>query len=75
MEKTFAVLSTQANIDERALQAVFQEYSGQLEHLAVFSTENINDVTHLQEDPTYTFPIDYSQAILVIGESDYFEHR
>ena len=41
MEKTFAVLSAQANIDEIALQAVFQEYSGQLEHLAVFSTENI----------------------------------
>ena len=69
MEKTFAVLSAQANIDEVALQDVFQEYSGQLEHLAVFSTENIDDVTHLQEGPTYTFPIDYSQAILVIGEN------
>lgn len=69
MEKTFAVLSTQANIDERALQAIFQEYSGQLEHLAVFSTEDIENVTHLQEGPTYTFPIDYSHAILVIGEN------
>ena len=69
MEKTFAVLSTQANIDEIALQAVFQEYSGQLEHLAVFSTKNVDDVTHLQEGPTTIFPIDYSQAILVIGEN------
>jgi hypothetical protein len=67
MEKTFAVLSTQAKIDEIALQAVFQEYSGQLEHLAVFPTKNIEDITHLQEGPTYTFPIDYSQAALVIG--------
>lgn len=69
MEKTLAILSTQANIDETALQAVFQKYSGQLEHLAVFSAENIDDVTHLQEGPTATFPIDYSQAILVIGEN------
>ena len=43
MEKTFAVLSTQANIDEIALQAIFQEYIEQLEYLAVFSTKNIDD--------------------------------
>lgn len=69
MEKTFAVLSTQDNIDEIAFQAVFQEYSGQLKHLAVFSTKNVDDVTHLQEGPTTIFPIDYSKAILVIGEN------
>jgi hypothetical protein len=71
MEKTFSVLSTQANIDEIALQAVFQEYSGQLEHLAIFSTENIadDDVIYLQEGPKNFFPIDYSQAELVIGEN------
>ncbi|WP_419394191.1 zf-HC2 domain-containing protein [Cytobacillus praedii] len=69
MEKTFAVLSTQDNIDEIAFQAVFQEYSGQLKHLAVFSTKNVDDVTHLQEGPTTIFPNDYSKAILVIGEN------
>jgi hypothetical protein len=71
MEKTFSVLSTPANIDEIALQAIFQEYSGQLEYLAVFSTENIDedDVIFLQEGPKNFFPIDYSQAELVIGEN------
>lgn len=69
MEKTFTVLSTQDPIDEEALQTVFQEYSGQLEHLAVFSAENIEDVKRLQDGPTYTFPIDYSKAKLVIGEN------
>lgn len=69
MEDTFSVLSAQANIDELALQAVFQEYSGQLEHLAVFPTENIDDVTYLQEGPKNFYPIDYSQAELVIGEN------
>lgn len=69
MDKAFEVLSTQTNIDETALQAVFQEYSGQLEHLAVFSTENMeDDFTHLQKGPTNTFPLDYSQAVLVIGD-------
>ncbi|MEI4771987.1 zf-HC2 domain-containing protein [Psychrobacillus sp. FJAT-51614] len=69
MKDTFSVLSAQANIDELALQAVFQEYSGQLEHLAVFHTENIDDVTYLQEGPKNFYPIDYSQAELVIGEN------
>lgn len=69
MEKAFAVLSTQNNIDESALQAVFQQYSGQLQHLAVFSTDNKDDLTRLQGGPTNTFPIDYSQAVLVIGEN------
>jgi Putative zinc-finger len=71
MEKTFSVLSTSANLDEIALQAIFQEYSGQLEHLAVFSIENIDgdDVIYLQEGPKNFFPIDYSKAELVIGEN------
>lgn len=71
MEKTFSVLSTPSNIDEKALQAIFQEYSGKLEHLAVISTENIdeNDVIYLQDGPKNFFPIDYSQAELVIGEN------
>jgi hypothetical protein len=69
MDKTFSVLSSQANIDELALQAVFQEYSVQLEYLAVFPTENIDDVTYLQEGPKHFYPIDYSQAELVIGEN------
>lgn len=71
MKKTFSVLSTPANIDEIALQAIFQEYSEQLEHLAVFSAENIDeeDVIYLQEGPKNFFPIDYSQAELVIGEN------
>jgi len=71
MEKTFTVLSTRAKIDEIALQAIFQEYSGQLEHLAVFSIENIDkdDVIYLQDGPKNFFPIDYSQAELVIGKN------
>ncbi|SDO21281.1 Putative zinc-finger [Psychrobacillus sp. OK028] len=69
MEKTFLVLSAQANIDEMALQAVFQEYSGQLEYLAVFPIGNIDNVTYLQEGPKNFYPIDYSQAELVIGEN------
>lgn len=70
MKKSFEVLSTQTTIDEAALQSIFQEYSGQLEHLAVFSTKNMeDDLTYLQKGPTNTFPIDYSQAALVIGDS------
>jgi len=69
MKKAFEVLSTQTTIDETALQSIFQEYNGQLEHLAVFSTENMqDDFTHLQKGPTNTFPIDYSQAALVIKD-------
>ncbi|MGE6489188.1 zf-HC2 domain-containing protein [Paenisporosarcina sp. NPDC076898] len=69
MEKSFDVLSTQTTIDEAALQSIYQEYNGQLEHLAVFSTKNMeDDLTYLQKGPTNTFPIDYSQAALVIGD-------
>jgi len=69
MEKTFGVLSTLDNIDGIALQSIFKEYGGELEHLAVFSTENIDDVTRLKEGPTNIFPIDYSKAVLVVGEN------
>ncbi|MCJ8008698.1 zf-HC2 domain-containing protein [Lederbergia wuyishanensis] len=69
MSKAFATLTTQANIDETALQVVFDEYSAQLQHLAVFSTKNIDDAARLQNGPTNTFPIDYSQAAIVIGEN------
>lgn len=71
MEKTFSVLLAQANIDEMALQAVFQEYSGQLKYFAVFSNENIaeDDVIYLQDGPKNFFPIDYSQAEIVIGKN------
>lgn len=70
MDKAFVAILSQNNIDEPALQAVFQEYSKQLQYLAVFSTENINndDVIYLQEGPKNLFPLDYSQAELVIGE-------
>ncbi|MBS4198252.1 zf-HC2 domain-containing protein [Bacillus sp. FJAT-49732] len=69
MDKAFAILSSKEIVDETALQAVYREYSEQLQHLAVFSTKNIDDVTRLQNGPTTTFPIDYSQAVLVIGEN------
>lgn len=69
MEMSFAVISSQNNVDETALQVVFQEYSEKLQHLAVFSTEDIKDFTHLKAGPTTTFPIDYSKAVLVIGEN------
>ncbi|MBS4197433.1 zf-HC2 domain-containing protein [Lederbergia citri] len=68
MEKTFAILSSQESINETALQAVFDQYNGQLQHLAVFATKNIDDLARLQKGPTNTFPIDYSQALLIIGE-------
>lgn len=66
--KVVCCIINKKNIDESALQAVFQQYSGHLQHLAVFSTDNIDDLTRLQEGPTNTFPIDYSQAAVVIGE-------
>ncbi len=81
MEKSFEVLST--NLDETALQRIFQDYSDHLQHLAVFSTDNISDFTlisegiahpysidisRLQEGPTNAYPINYSQAELVIAE-------
>lgn len=69
LERSLAVLSTKNTIDESALQEIFQQYSGQLQHLAVFSTDNIDDFTRLQEGPTNTFPIDYSHAALVIGKN------
>lgn len=69
MEKTFIILSKKASIDEEALQDVYREYSEQIQHLAIFPSENIADITHLQAGPTTTFPIDYSQAVLVIGEN------
>ncbi|HWL23093.1 MAG TPA: hypothetical protein VNR38_04990, partial [Ureibacillus sp.] len=69
MEKSFVALSSQKNIDEAVLQAVFREYSEHLQHLAIFSTEDIKDFTYLQEGPTNTFPIDYSKAVMVIGEN------
>ncbi|MGE7979606.1 zf-HC2 domain-containing protein [Psychrobacillus sp. NPDC093200] len=81
MEKSFEALST--NLDETALQKIFQEYSDHLQHLAVFSTDHINDftliregITHpysidfsrLKEGPSNAYPINYSQAELVVGE-------
>lgn len=84
MKEAFAVLSPQKDVDETALQTVFQKYNGQLQYLAVFSTENIEDFTRLQEGSTYPYPIDYTrlqegptnifpinytQAVLVVGKS------
>lgn len=69
MKEAFAVLSTQKDVDETALQTVFQKYSGQLQHLAIFSTENIEDSTRLQKGPTNIFPINYTQAVLVVGKN------
>ncbi|MBD7945790.1 zf-HC2 domain-containing protein [Psychrobacillus sp. FSL K6-2684] len=81
MEQSFEVLST--NLDETALQKIFQEYSDHLQHLAVFSTDHINDftliregITHpysidfsrLKEGPSNAYPINYSQAELVVGD-------
>ena len=81
MEKSFEALST--NLDETALQKIFQEYSDHLQHLAVFSTDHINDftlisegITHpysidfsrLKEGPSNAYPINYSQAELVVGD-------
>ena len=58
MEDTFGVLSTQQeNIDETALEYVFQKYNGQLQYLAVFSTENMEDFTRVQEEDV-SYPID-----------------
>ena len=84
MEDTFGVLSTQQKLDETALQSVFQKYNGQLQYLAVFSTENMEDFTRLQEEETYPYPIDYKRleegpttifpinytnAVLVVGKN------
>lgn len=84
IKKSFAVLSTQNNIDESALRTVFQEYSGHLQHLAVYSTENLKEFTRLENGSTYPYPIDYtslqegpkniypinySQAVLVVGKN------
>lgn len=71
MDKAFAVLSTPSSTNETALQTIFKKYSDQLEQLAIFSTEKIanDDVIYLQEGPKNFFPIDYSQAELIIGEN------
>lgn len=70
VDRAFAAIVSQETIDEPALQAVFQEYSEQLQLLAVFSIEDIDveEIQYLQEGPKNFFPIDYSQAELVIGE-------
>lgn len=68
MKKSFSLLTDSSHIDTKALQDVFQEYKGKLKFLAVFSEQNIEDNTVLKEGPTYTYPIDYSQAKLIIGE-------
>lgn len=70
MDNVLSVLSSQG-VDEQALQTIFDENSAQLQHLAIFSSVNIENVetTNLQDGPTYTFPIDYSKAALIVGEN------
>lgn len=68
MDETFAILSSQESIDKEALQTVYTDNNMQLQHLAVFSTNGIEDVSHLHDGPIYTFPIDYSKAVIVVGE-------
>jgi flagellar basal body-associated protein FliL len=84
LEDTFAVLETQQEPDETALQTVFQKYNGELQYLAVFSIDDVEDFTLLREGqtepypidykrlqvgPTTIYPINYAHAALVVGKN------
>lgn len=68
MVKAFTALSAQDRPNETALQNVFEQYQEQLQHIAVFSAEDVEDSNTSQEEPTTVFPIDYERASLVVGE-------
>ncbi|TAA71987.1 zf-HC2 domain-containing protein [Planococcus salinarum] len=68
MAKAFTALSAQDRPNETALQTIFEQYQEQLQHIAIFSTEDIEDTSTSQEGPTTVFPIDYERASLVLGE-------
>lgn len=68
MAKAFTALSAQDRPNEMALQKVFEQYREQLQHIAVFSTDDIEDTSTSREGPTTVFPIDYERASLVVDE-------
>lgn len=69
MDKTFAAIMAQDLPDEAAVQSVFNQYQEQLEHIAVFATEDTEYMQMWQQGPMTTFPIDYKNASLVVGEN------
>lgn len=68
MKETFASIAAQDNLNENALQTVFERYQEQVQHIGVFSAEDIKGTSASQEGPTPIFPIDYERASLVVGE-------
>ncbi len=69
MEETFTALSTQSRPNETALQAVFQRYEEQLQHIAVFASSNVKEASNWQQEPINIFPIEYEKALIVIGQN------
>ena len=61
LEDTFEVLETQKEPDETTLQSVFQKYNEELQYLAVFSIDDVEDFTLLQDGKTEPYPIDYTR--------------
>lgn len=68
MEEAFAALSTQSVPNERALQAVFQRYEEEVQHIAVFASSDVEDANKWQREPSNIFPIAYEKALIVVGE-------
>lgn len=69
MDKTFAAILAQGMPDEAALQSVFDQYQEQLEHIAVFASEDTENTRTWQQGPMTTFPVDYKKALIVVGEN------
>lgn len=69
MDKTFATILAQGMPDEAALQSVFDQYQEQLEHIAVFASEDTENKRTWQQGPMTTFPIDYEKAFMIVDEN------
>ncbi|MBB5180423.1 hypothetical protein HNQ44_001851 [Planomicrobium koreense] len=69
MDKTFAAILAQGMPDEAALQSVFEQYQEQLEHIALFASEDTENTPTWQQGPMTTFPVDYKKALIVVGEN------
>lgn len=69
MDKTLTALMAPEAPNEQSLQSVFQQYEEQLQHIAIFSSTDVEDTILALETPSVTYPVDYDQALMVIDEN------
>lgn len=69
MDKTFTALMASETPNEQSLQNVFQQYQEQLQLISVFSSKEVDDTILELQTPSATYPIDYEQALIVVGEN------